>query len=168
MVNRKGKKIEIKRFKYLKHENNNPANHPECNFCQIIMKEKEILFEDDHIVVVFGRLHHKGHLVIMIKTHEEDLLKLHEKTVDSFMNDTIKIMRALDKAIKPDLFNLAYYDNWDHHIHWNVYPRYKSDSDWGNPPYIPNKGEHFDPKPLTEEEMDIFIKELNRLRKKII
>ncbi len=140
-------------------------NHPECKLCQIIMSQKKILFEDDHVVVVFGRLHHKGHLVIMVKAHEEDLLRLHEVTMETFMSTTIKIMKALGRVIKPDLFNLAYFDNWDHHIHWNVYPRFKSDSDWGNPPIIPKKGEKFESKPLSKQEMTLFMEELDKLKK---
>jgi len=161
----KMKEEEDRRFSYLKHKHQHPHRHPECRFCRKIRAKKDILLENDHIVVMFGRQHHKGHLLVMPKAHEEDLLKLHEKTVDSFMNDTIRVMKALGKAIKPDLFNLEYLDNWDHHIHWNIYPRFKKDKDWGNPPVIPDKGESFRPRVLTRKERAIFRKELDMLRK---
>lgn len=139
--------------------------HPECKFCKILREKKdEIVFENAHIAVVFGRLHHKGHLVVIPKTHEEHFLKLHEKTLDSFFNDTVRIMKAIDKAIKPDIINLEYLDNWDHHIHWNVYPRFKTDPDWGNPPVIPLKGEKFEPKEMSKAEMKIFMDELEKQR----
>ena len=156
-----------KRFKYIKHKHQHPHLHRKCKFCRLIHTKKRILFENDHIVVIFGRQHHKGKLVIMTKAHEEDLLKLHEKTLDSFTNDTIKIIKALGKAIKPELFNIEYLDNWDHHIHWNVYPRFKTDSDWGNPPVIPPRDAKFKPKNLTKKEIDVFKKELNKIKKEL-
>ena len=142
--------------------------HPECKFCKILHEQKDkIIFHNEHIAVVFGRLHHKGHLVVLPRVHEEHFLKLHETTLNSFFNDTVKIMKALDKAIKPDIINLEYLDNWDHHIHWNVYPRFKSDPDWGNPPTIPGKDDTFEEKKMTDKEMKIFMDGLERYRKEM-
>ena len=116
--------------------------HPDCKFCKILKEQKDkVIFENEHIAVVFGGPHHKGHIAILPKIHVEHFLRLQEKTLDSFFNDTVDVMKALDKAIKPDIINLEYLDNWDHHIHWNIYPRYKTDPDWGNPPIIPKKEE---------------------------
>lgn len=162
-----GKSISKDRFRFIKKKRHHPHQHPGCKFCRKIKAKKDILFENAHIVVMFGRQHHKGHLLVMPKAHEEDLLRLHEKTLDSFMNDTIKIMKALGKAIKPDLFNLEYLDNWDRHIHWNIYPRFKKDKDWGNPPDIPPKGAGFKPKPLTKQEFAVFKRELDRIKKEL-
>lgn len=158
---------EKSRFRYVEHKHQHPHLHPECKFCSKIKARKDILFENDHIVVMFGRQHHKGHLLVMPKVHEEDLLKLHTKTIDSFMNDTIHIMKALGKAIKPDLFNLEYLDNWDHHIHWNIYPRFKTDPDWGNPPKIPKKGVKIREKRLSTKELAVFKREISRLKKEL-
>ena len=114
---------------------------------------------------MFGRAHHKGHLVVLTRKHEENLFRLHEKTLDSFFNDTVKIVKALDKAIKADTMNLEYLDNWDFHIHWNVYPRFKTDPDWGNPPVIPKKDEKFKKKLLTAKEMKEFKKDIDKIKK---
>ena len=164
---KKGASRNNNRFIYVKKKSQHPDKHPDCKFCKAIKAKKDILLENKHIVVMLGRQHHKGHLLVMPKAHEEDLLKLHQETLDSFMNDTMKVMKALGKAIKPDLFNLEYLDNWDHHIHWNIYPRFKSDSDWGNPPVIPEKDKRFKPKNLSKNEMNIFKKELKKLKKEL-
>ena len=146
----------------MKHPGQHPSKHPDCKFCKVT-KDK-ILFENPHIIVVFGRLHHKGHLVVLTRPHEEHLMLLHEKTIDSFLNDTIKVCRALHKAIKFDRLNLEYLDNWDPHIHWNIYPRFKKDNDWGNPPKIPKKRRPFKVKKLTHKEMDIFKRQLKKIK----
>lgn len=139
----------------------------DCKFCRQIKEKKDILFENKHLVVVFGRPHHKGHLVVMPRHHEENLLRLHEKTLDSFFNDTVLVMKALEKAIKPDLFNLEYLDNWDSHVHWNVYPRFKQDADYGNPPLLPKKDEVFKLQLLSKKEMNIFRRELLKIESRL-
>ena len=153
------------RFKFLKKKSHHPSAHPECKFCKKLIDNEDVWFENQHIVVMPGRPHHKGHLVVLPKAHEENLMKLHEKTLDAFLNDTIKVMKALDKAIKPEMFNLEYLDNWDHHVHWNIYPRFKTDKDFGNPPVIPKKGKRFKKMELSEGELKIFKQALKRLSK---
>lgn len=149
--------------KFMRHPYQHPDKHPDCKFCRMIKYPSKILFENPHIIVVFGRLHHKGHLVILTRPHEEHLMLLHEKTLDSFFNDTMKVCRALHKAIKFDRLNLEYLDNWDPHIHWNVYPRFKTDADWGDSPKIPGKNKKIKPKKMTKKEMSVFKKELKKL-----
>ena len=138
----------------------------DCKFCARL-KKGDFVFENNHIVVFFGRPHHKGHMVVTTKRHELDLMRLHPKTLDSYMNDTMLICRALHKAIKFDRLNFEYLDNWDPHIHFNVYPRFKTDPDWGNPPKIPTKKQKFTPKEMTEKEIKIFERELNKIKKKL-
>ena len=135
----------------------------ECKFCKMI-KQNEVLFENEHIAVVLGRPHHRGHLVVLTKNHVEGLLNLNQQDLNSFLNDTIKIMKVLKKVIKFHHFNLSYFDNWDPHIHWNVYPRYRTDPDWGNPPYIPHLDEEYIPHELSEKEKKQFRKELEKLK----
>ena len=150
-------------MKFLKNKNQHPDKHPKCKFCKLVKDKSKIIFENPHIIVVLGRAHHKGHLVVLTKAHEEHLMQLHEKTLDSFFNDTMKICKALNKAIKFDRLNMAYLNNWDPHIHWNIYPRFKKDSDWGQPPKIPKKNAKFKPKTLSEKELKIFKKALSKI-----
>ena len=145
------------------HKHYRFKRHSECRFCDIVHEQKEkIIFENDHIVVVFGRLHHKGHLVILTRTHEEHLMLMHEDTVDAFFNDTIHVCKALHSATKFDRLNMEYLDNWDPHIHWNIYPRFKADKDWGNPPEIPAREQKFKEQKMTKKEMNMFLKELKK------
>jgi len=141
----------------------------DCKFCDIVhSKDKsKIYWENNHLVVVQGRDHHKGHLVIMPRTHEEHIMMLRPKTLNMLFDATILICRALHKAIKFDRLNFEYLDNWDPHIHINVYPRFKTDKDWGNPPVIPKKGKKYIPKHLTEKERKIFERELKKVSNKL-
>ena len=78
----------------------------DCKFCRHIKSKKDVVFENQHIVVVFGRPHHKGHLVVMPRHHEENLLLLHEKTLDSFLNDTILARRKLERYLDEDHYSM--------------------------------------------------------------
>jgi diadenosine tetraphosphate (Ap4A) HIT family hydrolase len=148
---------------FMMNPGQHPDSHPGCKFCQLIKNRSEILFENPHIIVVFGRPHHKGHIIILTRAHEEHLMLLHEKTLDSFFNDTMKVCKALHKAIDFERINIEYLDNWDDHIHWNIYPRFKTDKDWGQPPYIPKKKEKFKEKYMDWKEIEAFRKELKKL-----
>jgi len=140
-----------------------------CKFCKIVHDQdrSKIYFENNHIVVVQGRDHHKGHLIVMPRTHEEHIMMLHQKTLEHLMDGTILVCKALHKAINFDRLNFEYLDNWDPHIHINVYPRFKTDKDWGNPPEIPKKGKKYIPKPLSEKEIKIFERELAKIKRKL-
>src|SRR3989344_954278 len=73
-----------------KHKNYRFKKHSGCRFCDIVHRQKNrILFENDHLIVVFGRLHHKGHLVVLTRTHEEHLMLMHKHTIDAYFNDTV-------------------------------------------------------------------------------
>ncbi len=135
-----------------------------CKFCRKI-REDEVIYETDHMVVVLGRQHHKAHLVVATKKHIENMFHLPEEALDKFFNDTVKIVKAIDKTLKPATINLEYLDNWDFHVHWNIYPRFKTDPDYGNPPVIPPRGSKFKEYNMTKKEMTAFKKEIDKLKK---
>lgn len=135
-----------------------------CKFCRKIRTD-EVIYETDHIAVVLGRQHHKGHIVVATKKHIENMFDLPEKALDAFINDTVKIIKVLDRIIKPDTVNLEYLDNWDFHVHWNIYPRFKEDPDYGNPPVIPPRGAKFKERKMSKKEMSDFKKEINKIKK---
>ena len=135
-----------------------------CKFCRKI-REDEVIYETEHMAVVFGRQHHKGHLVVATKKHIENMFHLPEVALDKFFNDTVKIISAINKILKPATINLEYLDNWDFHVHWNIYPRFKSDPDYGSPPVIPPKGHKFKEYKMTKKEMKAFKAEIDKIKK---
>ena len=87
------KQTKNNRFKYLKHSHQHPHKHPDCKFCKNIKAKRNILLENDHIVVMFGRQHQKGHLLVMPKAHEEDLMR--EAIVRDLARTVLKQISAL-------------------------------------------------------------------------
>ncbi len=122
-----------------------------CKYCEIIKGKRKrkggIIFENEYIIVFLGNQHHKGHTIGAVKRHIEDVLDLSKKERDIFFDTMIKIAKAIKKAMKPDKLNYALFGNWVPHLHWHIYPRYKTDADWGEPPTFENNSS------ISEREM---------------
>lgn len=117
----------------------------DCKFCSIVshksLRKDWIIYKDRHVIVFPGRQHHKGHIIIALKRHEEYLLRLSVSEADKFFNSVLRMARAVKRALKPDRLNYALFGNWVPHLHWHIYPRLKEDLDWGQPPYLLSKKE---------------------------
>lgn len=110
----------------------------DCKYCKVIAKKEErkggIIFENEVVVAFLGSQHHKAHTSIVIKKHITDMLELTQWERDCFFNCMIMLAKAVKKAFNPDKLNYALLGNWVPHLHWHIYPRYKTDKDWGDPP----------------------------------
>lgn len=133
-----------------------------CKYCEIIKGKRKrkggIIFENKYAVVFLGNQHHKGHTIIALKKHIEDVLDLTEREREDFFDVVIKIAKAVKKAMKPDKLNYALFGNWVPHLHWHIYPRYKADDDWGDPPIFENNNS------VSEKELEEIA---DAIRKKI-
>ncbi|MEA3430410.1 MAG: HIT family protein [Nanoarchaeota archaeon] len=136
-----------------------------CSKCERL-KSKDYFWENDSVVAYFSRPDFRGHTVVMLKRHVEDIIKLTNKELKDFMYAWQKIGKAIEKTIKPDIINYQINGNWVHHIHGHIYPRFKNDdSAWGQPIKIPGKNSRFRKKELTEKEKQKIIKLMKGHRK---
>lgn len=122
-----------------------------CNKCRRL-KSKNYFWENKSVIAYFSRPDYRGHTVVCLKRHVEDLIFLTHKELRDFMYAWQKIGKAIEKTIKPDIINYQINCNWEHHIHGHIYPRFKGEHDWGQPIRIPPRGARFKKKPLTEQE----------------
>jgi len=111
-----------------------------CDYCQVINGAKErpggIIYQNPYIIVFLGSQHHKGHTAVVLRKHKTDLLELSKPEREYFFDFMLEIAKAVKRAMKPDKLNYALLGNWIHHLHWHIYPRYKTDKDWGEPPTL--------------------------------
>lgn len=128
-----------------------------CKFCH----PEDVLFETSTSIIKAGSGHHHGHLQVGFKRHVEDITELTDKEFISFCTDLLKTARVVKKVFSPDKINYQLLGNWEQHVHWQIYPRYKSDPDFGQPPIIPWKvmGKRvpaprieLDLRPMSEDE----------------
>jgi diadenosine tetraphosphate (Ap4A) HIT family hydrolase len=130
-----------------------------CRFCKIPCEE--VLWETDTSIIVTGSQFRHGHLKVILKRHVEDLTELPIEEYARFCEDLLESARVVQKLFSPHKINYALLGNWVPHLHWHIYPRYRSDPDWGQPMVMHWKanGERKMPpevelrkKPLTSDE----------------
>ncbi|PIO00616.1 hypothetical protein COT72_00065 [archaeon CG10_big_fil_rev_8_21_14_0_10_43_11] len=105
-----------------------------CSFCSL--PKKDILFETDTSRVREGDGAHHGHVQVIFKRHETDVLQLSKKEYAAFCDDLRTVAKAVQEVLAPDTLNYALYGNWVAHLHWHIYPRYKTDPDFAQPPIL--------------------------------
>ena len=125
---------------------------PSCTFCGIIARENpaHILEENDHVIVFLSL---SNHPLVVTKAHIPDIYAMPDNLGAAVMQATIKVARAVKKALQCDGVYLtqanehaAGQDVFHYHLH--VYPC------WGNT--IKNAVIHFvdhvvDPENISEE-----------------
>jgi diadenosine tetraphosphate (Ap4A) HIT family hydrolase len=134
----------------------------QCKFCQYIRQGDDLLWETDHVVVRFGRPHHRGHTQVILRRHEEDLTVLDERERDRFFDEMIYVAHVVKDVLQPDVLNYQLLGNWVPHLHWHIYPRYRSDPDYGNPLDIPLRDEPFESAYPSAAEVEALKAELAR------
>ena len=132
----------------------------ECKFCDW-KKHYEKIYENEHVIAVWGSPYVKGHVKIILKRHAENLRELSKEEACAIMEAWRTVGKAIEQVLKPDIINWQINCNWTRHIHGHIYPRFKEDSDWGGPLKLPSK--------IEDKEKDYVAKELtNDEKSKII
>ncbi len=128
-----------------------------CRLCH----PREILFSTETSHVIEGDPHHHGHLLVVWKEHVEEVTELSPGDFLRFSADLHSAALIARAVFRPDRLNYALFGNWVPHIHWHIYPRYRTDIDWSQPPLIPWKvrgkltappSELPEPSPISGEE----------------
>jgi diadenosine tetraphosphate (Ap4A) HIT family hydrolase len=123
-----------------------------CSKCDLL-KTGSFFFRNDSVVAYFSRLDFRGHTVVLLKEHKEKVSDMTPKQSHDFIDAMIKIGKAIEKTIKPDILNYQFNMNWNRHVHAHIYPRFKEDDlNFGGPIKIPGRNANFRKKALTEKE----------------
>jgi len=107
-----------------------------CKFCEW-QKNYKKLYENDHAVAVWGSPYVRSHVKVILKRHAENLTDLSAEEACSLMDAWIQVGKAIEQVIKPDIINWQINCNWTRHVHGHIYPRWKTDKDWGEPIQLP-------------------------------
>ena len=128
------------------------SNLKECKFCEW-QKHYEKVYENRHVVAVWGSPYVKGHVKIILKRHAGNLTDLSKTESQALMDAWITVGKAIESILKPDIVNWQINGNWVRHVHGHIYPRWESDKGWGEPIKLPtklqDKKKTYTPKPLT-------------------
>ena len=126
-----------------------------CKFCAWRKAYKKI-YENKHVVAVWGSPYVRGHVKVMLKRHAENLTELTSDEACAIMDAWMQVGKAFEQVIHPDIINWQINCNWTRHIHGHIYPRWKDDTDWGEPIQLPTHKQEqektYIPKELSLED----------------
>lgn len=72
-------------------------------------------------------------LLVFDARHAERLDELSAAEWSAFSQDLFVANRAVAQAVRPDHMNVEVLGNVVRHLHWHIYPRYRTDPRWGGP-----------------------------------
>ncbi len=113
-----------------------------CAICDLLTKlEKEgtsgLVYEFSNSWLLLG--HHQyfpGYCLLIYKRHVRELHELDETLYLQLSQELYIATSAIAKAFKPWKMNHACLGNQDQHIHWHIIPRYSSDQDHEQHPWL--------------------------------
>ena len=107
----------------------------ECVFCDIVegREPSEVVFEDGETLAFMDiNPANPGHTLVIPKRHVRDIYELDDETAAAVMRTTVRVSRAIKRALQPDGMNLvqsneraASQDIFHFHIH--IIPRWYGD-----------------------------------------
>lgn len=104
-----------------------------CLVCERIMqiknnRNKFFVKELKSGYVVLGDYqYYNGYTLLLSKTHTNELHKLPPNEKFQFLKDMALTAEAVYHAFNPDKLNYELLGNTDSHLHWHIFPRYKTD-----------------------------------------
>jgi len=88
------------------------------------------------IFVVGNHQFHKGYSLVLLKDHVRELLELPQPVQSKLFQELMLAASAIAATFQPWKMNYACYGNVVPHIHWHIIPRYESDPDRLQNPWI--------------------------------
>lgn len=110
-----------------------------CTFCDLPARgndrENRIVARSDAAYVLLNNLpYNPGHVMVIPYDHVADYQHLDEEVLFDCMRTSQRVMRAIDRSLSPDGFNVglnlgeAGGASIDDHLHMHVVPRWNSDT----------------------------------------
>lgn len=136
-------------------EQDNRITLSEINDCNLCTAIDSGLWIGDHTFWKLGVCpyqHTLGTLVIVNKTHKELFPELTQEEVTELRSIVIDAYSLLKKHFSPDWFNLQQNGNWEHHLHFQIIPRYKAERSFGGRDFFDQHFSH--PVEYTKQQED--------------
>lgn len=129
--------------------------NPTCSICERVALWREgrnarFVQEFEHSLLVVGdHQFHRGYCLLLLKEHVRELHELEPAVYLALSRELLTAGRAIVEAFEPWKMNYSCYGNVDPHIHWHLFPRYDSEPDHLNHPWL--HASEFKDHPTDEE-----------------
>lgn len=117
------------------------ANCPYCGNEEALASFGILAFETNTSkIIAFKDQSHKGRMIVAYKKdHVGELSDLSDEERNLFMEDVVKVARAIKKVYNPDRINYGAYGDTLGHLHIHIVPKYKDGFEWGGT-FVMNTG----------------------------
>jgi diadenosine tetraphosphate (Ap4A) HIT family hydrolase len=79
------------------------------------------------VVILGGDQFYRGYSVVIARSHATELYHLPDAERRQYLDDMIRVARAIDQAFHPSKMNYECLGNTVAHLHWHLCPRYADD-----------------------------------------
>lgn len=114
----------------------------DCSICSFIAKlrtegDSRFVYEFDKSWLVLGsHQYFRGYCLLLYKQHVRELHELDRPDYLQLSQELYLASQAIAKAFQPWKLNHACLGNQDQHIHWHIIPRYETDPDHTQHPWL--------------------------------
>ncbi len=128
-----------------------------CALCERIEKIKAgaypyLIQELKHSYFLIGEHQYfPGYSVLLAKDHHREMTDLPPHKAAELFEEMMLVHRAIEQVMKPTKMNLCSLGNVVPHIHWHFFPRYETDPQFKNPPWL--QMQHFDSAKVTADSV---------------
>jgi diadenosine tetraphosphate (Ap4A) HIT family hydrolase len=72
--------------------------------------------------------YYRGYTLVVARTHATELFELASTECGQYLEDMVRVARALAAAFSPRKLNYELLGNTVPHLHWHLFPRYAGDA----------------------------------------
>ncbi len=107
----------------------------DCLYCQNNETLHSLMIEVAELsvsrVFIFKEQTYHGRCLVAYKDHVDDINLLSDNDRNAFMEDVVRVTRAMQKVFNPDKINYGAYADTLEHLHFHLIPKYVGGPDFG-------------------------------------
>lgn len=99
-----------------------------------------------------------GYSVLVLKEHYREMSDIPSPIREEFFQEMMTSSKAIEEVFKPKKMNMCSLGNVVDHVHWHFFPRYESDPQFFDPPWLRMK--EFDGAKITPGQAKLTIEKI--------
>lgn len=113
-----------------------------CSLCERISKASNdqypfLIHEFKNSFLMLGEHQfYAGYCVLVTKEHHKEMADIPSPQREEVFHEMMKSSKAIQNVFSPKKMNLCSLGNVVEHLHWHFFPRYETDSNFKNPPWL--------------------------------
>lgn len=114
----------------------------ECSLCDRVKftaknEYSYLIHEFEHSYLYLGEHQfYRGYSVLVTKDHYKEMTEIPDGKREKVFAEMMIASKLIEKTFSPSKMNLCSLGNVVPHVHWHFFPRYSSDRDFKNPPWL--------------------------------